>query len=209
MEQKPPRSAPLRIAQEPSSVRYYIGPRGIIFYILAVLVLFFGVIGYVEYERLVVPYMRYYICCLPAGIIAGILLFFGFASRVTTLRRVHVPANVQREQSQNSDAKSSQNQTNVTGDNTMDGTRDSDRVSGLRKYEPVEITKDDLVAKKRNLQQFLKNLDEQHQDRLITSNVYLSLKAKYHHELSGVNGQLKSKTKKPIKKIKKSNDNDN
>lgn len=210
MEQKPLRSSPMKIAQKPSMVRYYIGPRGIIFYLLAVLVLFFGVIGYVEYDRLVVPYMRYYICCLPAGIIAGILLFFGFASRVTTLRRIHVPPNAPRDQKSNGDdATSGQSQTEMGGEKWMDGTQGSSHGSGLRKYKPTEISKDDLIAKKRNLQQFLNNLDEQHRDRLITSNVYLSLKTKYHHELSGVNGLLKSKTQRPVKRVKKQKDEDN
>ena len=35
MDQKPPNNIPpIRVIQQPSSMKYYIGPRGIIFYIL-------------------------------------------------------------------------------------------------------------------------------------------------------------------------------
>jgi hypothetical protein len=181
---------------------------------LAVLIIFLGVIGYVEYERLVRPYLNFYICCLPAAIIAGLLIFLGFSSRVTSVRRFQIQPPTQ---SGSAGSAESVQKTHDHGhgdfSETEVGIHDSTSVSTsqnqLRKYEPDNFSQEDLLAKKRNLQQFLNNLDEQHRDRLINSNVYLSLKAKYHHELSGVNSQLKSRRSRNAKKTKKLKVKDN
>ena len=79
----------------------------------------------------------------------------------------------------------------------------------MRGYEPTGVDRDELLSKKRNLTQFLKNLDEQRRDGLIMDDVDLNLKKKYQHELLGLNLRLKSKSSKIgkiVKKVKKSND---
>ena len=75
MEQKPPTKPipPIRVLNQPRTVQYYLGPRGLIFFLLAVIVIIVGVIGYVRYDSIVEPYIEFYICCLPAVILAGIL----------------------------------------------------------------------------------------------------------------------------------------
>ena len=76
------------------------------------------------------------------------------------------------------------------------------RNNGLRKYEPPIEKKDDLNAQKRNLNQFLKNLDEQHNEGLIMDDVYVNLKAKYRRELQNLNLRTDLREKKSAKKIK-------
>ena len=91
MEQKQNPSAPrLRMYQPPRQMRYNVGVRGLIFFLLALIVLFIGFVGYLEYDRLVKPYIEFYICCLPAIVLAGLLFFLGFASKITTIRQVQI-----------------------------------------------------------------------------------------------------------------------
>ena len=182
----------LRNLQSPRIVRYYIGPRSITYFLLAILVLCLGVIGYVEYNRFVKPYIEVYICCLPAAILAGFLIFFGFASRVTSVKQI----NIQRPPTADS-TRSTQDIQTPEPDITM------------RSYQPAGVDREELLSKKRNLTQFLKNLDEQRRDGLIMDDVYLHLKKKYQHELLGLNLRLKSdstKTSKTVKRIKRGND---
>lgn len=202
MEQKRPPETPVRIIRGTPTARYYIGPKGLIFYLLAILVLSLGVIGYIEYNRFVKPYLEVYVCCVPAAIIAGLLLFFGFASRTTTVRNVKVvkPSAVtdkpevrplRDDKDMDSNLRSPKSESSLRTDAIM------------HKYEPPEVSHTELMAQKRNLTQFLRNLDEQHREGLIMSDVYLNLKNKYNRELVGLNIRIKSsKTAKP-RKVKK------
>ena len=198
----PPASGPIPIAQQPRAIRYYIGPRGLIFFLLAILVLISGTIGYLEYDRLVEPYIEFYICCLPAGIIAGILLFFGFATRVTTVRRVTVqkPADKIRGERLNG-VDNREGSAKIGGDRGFEPGFRPD--SGMRKFQPKDISYTELLAQKRSLEQFMKNLDEQHRDNLITRDVYLNLKLKYRRELKGLKARIKSESMESGKKVRK------
>lgn len=208
MEQTPPPgSTSIRMVQKPRTFKYYIGPRGLIFFVLAILVLFLGFVGYLEYERLVKPYMEFYICCLPAGIIAGLLLFFGFATRVTRVGRVQVqpPTRIKKEMPKDSEPNDIPVQPGPEpGSDMGTGSR-----SGLRRYQPKDVSRGELIAQRRSLEQFLKNLDEQHRDKLITSDVYINLKSKYKRELSGLNSRLKTRSPSNGKKMKKIKVEDN
>ncbi|WP_455392738.1 hypothetical protein [[Eubacterium] cellulosolvens] len=201
MEQNRPKettTTPIRIVQEPRTVRYYVGPRGIIFYLLAIMVLVLGVIGFLQYDRLVKPYLEFYICCLPAGILAAILLFFGFATRMTTARQVRVQRSPRGTKTPRTDEPS--------GSGFADG-RVGEPPTGpgtsMQRYKPKSIPRSELIAQKRSLEHFLENLDEQHRDKLITDDVYLGLKTKYRRELTGLNIKLDSLSQKTAKKVKK------
>lgn len=211
MEQKPPQSvSPVRIIREPHTMQYYIGPRGLIFYLLAILILSVGAIGYLRYESYVKPYLEVYICCIPTAILAGILIFFGFATRVTTVRKVQVQRPAARMEQPGHYTKPLDG--NLEPDMTKPVTgahkrptkvRGNEPGTTMHRYEPPRISKDELMAQKRNLAQFLKNLDEQHRDGLIMNDVYYNLQNKYKQELAGLNVRLKSISSKTMKKIKR------
>ncbi len=169
--------------------QFYIGPKGLIFFLLALLVLCAGFIGYLEYDRLVKPYFEIYFCCIPAMIIAVILLFFGFATRVSTIHNLRFrskgpPPTTDRTEPYASNEKE-----------ILDS-------SGRRKYEPTTLTKTDLTTQKQNLVNFLKDLDDQNKDGLIMDSTYINLKNKYKRELSSLNTQLKDLGATKAKKIK-------
>jgi hypothetical protein len=215
MEQRPNQGIPpIRIIPPRSSIQYSIGPRGFLFYLLAVLVLCIGIVGYFEYDRLVKPYMKEFLCCLPALILAGILFFLGFATRLTTVRRVNMrrpvqsgddssprtsdkDADMDKERIIDVDAIEPENTKQHPASNT--GIRGSHMGNGLHKYEPASVSKPELLAQKRNLLQFLKNLDEQHNDGLIMNGVYLGLKNKYNRELSSLNSRINTIKSKKFK----------
>ena len=202
MEQKRPPETPVRIIRGTPTARYYIGPRGLIFYLLAILVLSLGIIGYIEYDRFVKPYMEVFVCCVPAAIIAGLLLFFGFASRTTTVRQVKVvkpPVGTDKLE-RSPDRGDSETDRNLSSPNIKSGLQTDAR---LGKHEPAEVSHAELLAQKRNLTQFLKNLDDQHREGLIMSDVYLNLRNKYNRELAGLNNRIKSSKPATPRKVKK------
>ena len=202
---------PVRPIQPKRNTQYRIKPAGWIFFFLAVLILFFGFFGYLEYDRIVKPYFKEYICCLPAIILAGLLFFFGFASRVTTIRQVNLTrTNLSTKQRSDTFQDTKNNsETGATSANIIPPTQHGDNISGeldkmtensiksnstigLKKFEPDNLTRAELVSQKRNLVQFLKNLDEQYKDGLLMENVYMGLKNKYNHELLGLDNRLKN-----------------
>jgi hypothetical protein len=181
-------------------VRYSISLRGFVFFLLAIIILFIGLFGYLEYDRLIKPYMREYLCCVPAVILAGLLFFLGFASRTTIVRKVNVP-----QSSKQNTAMYTENQrsTDHIGQDHILKNRDTEPGSdqripstsiprdGLKPYVPVASSKDELSAQQKNILQFLKNLDEQHKDGLIMDGAYFGLKNKYRRELANLNLKLK------------------
>lgn len=205
---------PLRIIPTQSNIRYSISPRGFIFFLLAIFVLFLGIIGYLEYDRLVKPYMREFLCCLPAIILSGLLFFFGFATKLTTVRQVKLQRPGMSRTDDRYGSSSRLDKEKIIDVETIEPKRSDkktgmsegisglDDKKGLRKYEPETVNKSELLAQKQNLIQFLKNLDEQHEDGLIMDGVYLGLKNKYKHELMSINNRLKKNEKGNIK-IKK------
>lgn len=188
-------------------VRYYTGPRGLIFILLAFSVLSVGFIGYVEYDKYVKPNLDFFICCLPAVILAIILFFLGYATRFSTVRRVTLSKPVtqsskdlkrkrdhQKEVDSKDDFKSgglNEKQKDSGGEFKSDNSRNI-KTNGMIKYEPKNNNIEELISQKKNLKLFLRNLDEQHNDGLIMDNVYFNLKNKYTHELTILNKRLVS-----------------
>ena len=62
----------------------------------------------------------------------------------------------------------------------------------MRPFESNSITKEELLAQRKNISQFLDNLDEQHKDKLIMDGVYFGLKQKYKNELTKINSRIRS-----------------
>jgi hypothetical protein len=195
MEQKQPPNVPQRFVRPKSNAQFVVSPRGMLFFLIALLVLMFGGIGYLEYDRLVKPYLSIFVCCIPAIILAAVLIFFGFATKFTTIRKVHIqkPAQLPREQiiDMTKPGRDFDGRGRMAGD-------------GLKKFEPTQLSPDEIKAQMKNLNQFLNDLDEQHKDGLIMDNVYLNLKNKYQHELTVLNQNIARNTVKAkrIKKIK-------
>jgi len=204
------------------SVKYYTGPRGIFFIILALLALIAGFIGYIEYDKYVKPNLDVFICCLPAVILAIILFFLGFATRFSTVRRVTLSKpvtqlskdlrskrNLQKEVDSQSDKdpdRSKDKQKATEGEYRSDSMRNI-KNNGMVKYEPMDNNFEELNSQKKNLKLFLRNLDEQHNDGLIMDNVYLNLKNKYKQELRILNRRLESlKINKNEKRLEKKNE---
>lgn len=220
MEQKQNPSAPrLRMYQSPRQKRYNVGVRGLIFFLLGLLVLFIGFVGYLEYNRLVKPYIEFYICCLPAIVLAGLLFFIGFASKITTIRQVQIqrprPLPPDEDIIDLTKPDVSNNRQTDLGkpSGSLGKTSDISRRrpgttsrgyfgDGLRKYEPEQVTEEELKAQKRNLVQFLKDLDDQHRDGLLMDGVYLNLKTKYKQELNYINMRLSQMSGKKLRKTK-------
>jgi hypothetical protein len=195
-EPKPmPMPIPRRKIPAKGKVRYSISPRGFVFFLLAIIVIFIGLFGYLEYDRLIKPYMREYLCCVPAVILAGLLFFLGFASRTTVVRKVNIPQPGTQNQNISLDNQGSVDhlrQGPVIGDKDA-GPIKNRRIptpsmpdDGLKPYKPIAPTKDELVAQKKNILQFLKSLDEQHKDGLIMDGAYFGLKNKYRRELANL-----------------------
>ena len=216
MDQKQAPPQRVRIVRPQTSLQFSLGPRGIIFFLLGILVLCLGVIGYLKYDSIVKPYLEVYICCLPAIIIAVLFFLFGFATQVTTLRQVQVRKPSWPQGDQNVEYLEPEDIQDVTPagkiqpKNKLESghkvheefTSARYRNNGLRRYEPSLEKKEDLLAQTRNLNQFLKNLDEQHNDGLIMDDVYFNLKVKYRRELQNLNLRSGLKEKKIARKIK-------
>lgn len=175
--------------------------QGVLLYFGAVIVITLGVIGYLEYENLIEPNLNVFVCCVPSIIIAAILIFFGFASRMNVVRAVRQPRTIV------------QGYPPEARDPSQDMARpvrvarraDVGRVGDLKRYQSPNVTKEELVRKKDNLTDFIKNLDEQHKSGLLYDETYLELKSKYNYELNDLNKSLKyfeEKSPKP-KKAKK------
>jgi hypothetical protein len=60
--------------------------KGLVLFVMAVLVIIAGVIGYIKYDELVEPNIPVFVCCVPSIVIASALIFFGVARRGTTFR---------------------------------------------------------------------------------------------------------------------------
>ncbi|MCK5561440.1 MAG: hypothetical protein KAJ51_12630 [Thermoplasmata archaeon] len=171
--------------------------QGVLLYFGAVLVITLGIIGYLEYETLIEPNLNVFVCCVPSIIIAAILIFFGFATRMNVVRAVRRPGTIVRDYAP--DPKSRQGM-----DKPVRVARRADvgRVGDLKRYQSPNVTKEELVRKKDNLTDFIKNLDEQHNSGLLFDETYLELKSKYQYELNDLNKSLKyfeDKSPKPKK----------
>ncbi len=211
MEQKLPKDvAPrVRIIEEPRQVRYFIGPKGLIFYLLAVLVICLGVIGYLKYDNIVKPYLEIYICCLPAAILAGILIFFGFATRISTVRKIHVqkparmPDTPRYSKGPRTTLEPKEFDSNARASGEATESQSGPIRGTMRRDDSLNLSHDELMAQKKSLTQFLTNLEEQKNDGLIMNDVYLNLKSKYNQELAGLNTRIKLLSKRGPKKVKK------
>jgi hypothetical protein len=160
--------------------------------------------------------MREFLCCLPAIILACILFFLGFATRFSTVRQIRFQRPIPP---QNRDNLYKSRVTRMDKERVIDvepietknaeynknkfhtGFNGTFREDGLRKFEPETVNVSELNSQKRNLLQFLKNLDDQYKDGLIMQGVYKGLKNKYKRELFNINMKLKS-----MKSDKKKND---
>jgi hypothetical protein len=191
---------PLPRTPEKGKARYSISPRGFVFFLLAIIVLFMGLFGYLEYDRLIKPYMREFLCCVPAVILAGLLFFLGFASRTTVVRKVNIRQPSKLDQTMYKEDRNTRDQmghektiSNKDADLRLDQIIQSTTVKsdGLKPYSPSAPSKNELFAQKKNILQFLKNLDEQHKDGLIMDGAYFGLKSKYRRELANLNLKIK------------------
>jgi hypothetical protein len=210
-QQTRPPNGPVKLTPYKAKARISLGPRGFIFFLLAMIVLVIGFVGYLEYEQIVEPYIKEYLCCLPAFILAIILIFLGFTSQITTVRRVQVQEPGKQAPAQSPRPKSPEPGSTDPGVSKSAGSNvfkdvevqqtTSKSQDGLRKFEPDGIGKDELLAQKKNIQQFLNNLDDQHKDKLIMDGVYLGLKKKYKTELININTKIKSLETKKLKKM--------
>ena len=210
------RAIPVKIRQPRSSSQYHFGAKGLLFLLLAIFVLVLGFVGYLEFDRLVEPYMDIYLCCIPAIIIAGILIFFGFAARVTTVstmkfRRRASPGYDRPDFPMHGPGPG----TEPAGDDLaargpkpdqdfMDLTQSTSYTGDkFRKFEAEVPTKSELHSQKQNLKQFLSDLDEQHRDGLIMDGTYFNLRNKYNRELNSINQRMKKMGPGKGKKVKK------
>lgn len=163
--------------------------QGLLLYFAAILVFTFGVIGYLTYEDYVEPNMKIFVCCVPSILIAIILIFFGFSTRINVVKSVRQPQVIVRKvpmQDQDPQIVDSNGKTVKIGRLPSDSA-----VERLKKYQAPTVSKDELMQKKDNLNDFIKNLDEQHKSGLLYDEAYLELKTKYQFELNDINQKLK------------------
>jgi hypothetical protein len=163
--------------------------QGLLLYLGAISVLAFGFIGYWTYEDYVEPNLKIFVCCVPSIVIALILIFFGFSTRVNMVRSVRQPQVIVRKvPMQDQDLQI----VDVDGKMVTPSRLPSDSSNeGLKKYQVPTVSKDELILKKDNLSEFIRNLDEQHKSGLLYDETYLELKTKYQFELNSVNQKLK------------------
>ncbi len=209
MEQDPAiLGIPKKAKQNTPMIQYSIGFRGVFFLILGISVLLFGFVGYLEYDRLVKPYFREFICCVPTFILALILFFLGFATRISTVRQVKQKkpsGKIIEDQSidrgkivEEKDIKESMKTPPVEEKTTKFILKDD-----LQRGQRLSSIDNDLTTQRKEILQFLKSLDEQYKDGLIMDGAYFSLKNKYRRELSNLNLKLKTSSDKNIKKLEK------
>ena len=160
---------------------------GIFLYFIALLAITLGIIGYLEYDNLVEPNMNIFVCCVPSIIIAAILIFLGFATRMNVIRTVGQPRVMMRGHGPTTQK--------VTGDDAGQAKQARDpgaqRTAGLKKYQPSVRSQKELISKRDNLSAFIKNLEEQHKSGLLFDEAYFELKNKYELEHRDLIDQLK------------------
>ena len=171
--------------------------QGLVLYLSAIIVVTFGVVGFLLYDEYVEPHLNIFVCCIPSIIVAIILIFFGFSTRMNVIRTVRQPQVIIKkvpEQDKPPEVVDIDGKT-VKIDIPVDG-------MGMKKYQTPKFTKEELVKKKINISDFIKNLDEQHKSGLLYDETYLELKTKYQIELNDINLKLKNiklKRSKPKK----------
>jgi hypothetical protein len=161
--------------------------QGLVFYFTAILVVTFGVLGYLTYDEYIEPNLNIFVCCIPSIIIAIILIFFGFSTRMNVIRTVRQPQVIIRKVS---DQHKDPEVVDIDGKTVK--VEDPVINKGLKKYQAPKYTKEELIQKKENLSDFITNLEEQHKSGLLYDETYLELKTKYQIELNDINTKLKN-----------------
>jgi hypothetical protein len=161
--------------------------QGLLLYFIAILVVTFGVLGFLTYDEYVEPNLSIFICCIPSIIVAIILIFFGFSTRMNVVRAVRQPdVMVKRVQMQDT----REDVVDISGKRVNINAPVKNKE--MKKYQVPKFSQKDLIQKKNNLSDFIKNLDEQHKSGLLFDETYLELKTKYQLELNDINNKLKT-----------------
>jgi hypothetical protein len=160
--------------------------QGLLLYFVAILVVTFGILGYLTYNDYVKPYLSVFVCCIPSIIVAIILVFFGFSTRMNVVRAVRQPEVFIKKVPETG---RQDEVVDISGKTVNISTPVKNK--GLRKYQTPRFSREELMQKKDNLIDFIKNLDEQHKSGLLFDETYLELKTKYQLELNDINNKLK------------------
>ncbi|UCH88635.1 MAG: hypothetical protein JSV49_10335 [Thermoplasmata archaeon] len=182
--------------------------KGFVMFTLACLVLLAGFVGYMRYDEYVEPNMPYFVCCIPSVIIAIVLIFFGFATRWTVVRRSSYRPT--QPLAPDFTKTSGPSRSDTPGDSTARGDlprRSTDAggkpkkgggakkihrrelaPSGISYTEPEyrsskEVTPGEIAHKREQVQEFIDSLDEQYKDGLLMDETYQGLKNKHQREL--------------------------
>jgi hypothetical protein len=182
--------------------------RGFVLFTLASLILVAGFVGYLKYDEYVAPNMRIFVCCVPASVVAAVLMFFGIASRWTVVRRTsYQPL---RSGTAYTDKTSPTSTAKKSGDELEKKTEAHHGARKIHKRELVDssevsadsgkldystFTQKDFEAKRKSLQEYMENLSEQYKEGLLMDETYQMLKQKYQAEQSELEKQQKLRKK--------------
>jgi hypothetical protein len=160
--------------------------KGLVILVLTTLVLIAGIVGYVRYDELVEPHLPVYVCCLPSAIIAFALIFFGFITRFTIVRRAPLrPAPEQPVSPEPSRPPAGQHQgARKIHKRELTGTPEG-AVKG-RSEKVEKLSASELAAKKKKVEEFISDLDNQFKDGLLMEESYRMLQNKYKNELAAL-----------------------
>jgi hypothetical protein len=171
---------------------------GIFWFILAGVVIAAGIIGFANYETYVKPYLQFFVCCIPATIIATMFVFFGIAARATKVAKARyyppqatVSIGQQRERAVSGEPPRAPQATEVTPIDKHKKPVISAPEPSVGKVVSKRRSVAELLAEKKRITKFLKDLDEQYKSGLLFPEPYQELKLRHERELNEITAELK------------------
>jgi hypothetical protein len=171
--------------------------RGFVLFVIALIVLIAGYVGYVQYEELIEPNLPVFVCCVPSALIAAVLLFFAFARRWTVVRRVdqRPPRQIEQEpvikQNINNGVWTIDEKGNKPGAKKIHRRKIADDDGDTSLSTPTTVQKSEIALKKKNLENYMVDLDTQYKEGLLMEETYQTLKGKSIDELKELESLLR------------------